>query len=161
MDKKLPMYNKPIRAGEGKGPYIDLYLALIRDGVAVEFSRGQLRRLLDSDDMDLDQSLLERAPERELSLEDQRIKQLEGRNLDGYNDSALRCYRAVLEDYKQRVISHPGKGLAIFYYNGFRVTAPVEFDSFQLYEYKDEWEGKYGIGGTTWAEQGLEVRYRM
>jgi hypothetical protein len=83
---------------------------------------------------------------RELSLEDQRIKQLEGRNLDGYNDSDIRTYRAVLDDYKRGVVSHPGKRLAIFYYNGFRVTSPLEFGSFPLFDYKDEWPEKYGIG---------------
>jgi hypothetical protein len=85
--------------------------------------------------------------------EDQRIMQLEGRNLDRHTDSGVRNHRAVLEDYKHRVISHPGKGQAIFYYNGVRVTPPVEFHRFRLALHKDEWEEKYGIGGTIWAER--------
>jgi hypothetical protein len=43
-----------IPSGQGKGAYIDLYLTMIRDEVAVKFARGQLRRLLDSDDIDLE-----------------------------------------------------------------------------------------------------------
>jgi hypothetical protein len=41
-------------SGQVKGPFIDFYSNMIRDGATVQFARAQLRRLLDSDDIDME-----------------------------------------------------------------------------------------------------------
>jgi hypothetical protein len=51
-----------------------------------------------------------------------------------YNDHDLANLAAVLENYRQGNIMHPGRGKAFFYYAGIKMTGEIVASNFPLYD---------------------------
>jgi hypothetical protein len=69
-----------------------------------------------------------------------------------YDSHDLENLAAVLEDYRQGNIMHPGRGKAFFYYAGRKMTGEIVAGKFPLYDHLGLWAQQHGPG-KLWLEK--------